>query len=59
MTLKVYDVAGRLVANGMDKDLKAGKYTIGFKAEGLASGVYFYTLKTGASEMTRKMILLR
>jgi photosystem II stability/assembly factor-like uncharacterized protein len=59
VTLKVYDVNGRLVANVLDKDFAVGKYNIGFKADGLASGVYFYKLKTSTFEETRKMVLLR
>lgn len=59
VSLNVYDVAGRLVATVLDKEMKAGDYNVSFRANGLASGVYFYKLKTSANEMTRKMILLR
>jgi photosystem II stability/assembly factor-like uncharacterized protein len=59
VTLNVYDVTGKLVATVMNKDMKAGTYSVGFKADGLASGVYFYRLKTSTLEETRKMILLR
>jgi hypothetical protein len=39
--------------------MTAGTYDVGFNAQGLASGVYFYKLKTAEQEMTKKMILLR
>jgi photosystem II stability/assembly factor-like uncharacterized protein len=59
VNLNVYDVAGRVVATILNKDMNAGTYDVGFNAQGLASGVYFYKLKTADQEMTRKMILLR
>lgn len=59
VTLNVYDVSGRLVATVLDKEMAAGDYTVSFQAEGLASGVYFYRLKTAMHEQVRKMILLR
>jgi len=59
VSLNVYDVSGRLVASVLNKDMKAGSYSVGFKADGLASGVYFYVLKTSKYEESRKMILLR
>ena len=57
--LNVYDVSGRLVATIMNKNLKAGKYTVSFNADKLATGVYFYKLTTSTGEETRKMILIR
>jgi photosystem II stability/assembly factor-like uncharacterized protein len=59
VSLNVYDVAGRLVAKVLDREMQAGSHTIGFNASGLSSGVYFYKIKTADQEQTRKMILLR
>lgn len=59
VSLNVYDVKGVLVAKVLDREIKAGKHVIGFKADGLASGVYFYKLSTSKGEETRKMILIR
>jgi hypothetical protein len=59
VSLNVYDVAGRAVATILNKHMAAGSYDVGFNANGLSSGVYFYKLKTGEKEMTKKMILLR
>jgi photosystem II stability/assembly factor-like uncharacterized protein len=59
VSLNVYDVSGKLVARIMNKDLKAGKYTVAFKADNLATGVYFYKLTTSTFEETRKMVLIR
>jgi hypothetical protein len=59
VSLNVYDVAGRTVGTILNKHMTAGTYEVGFNASGLASGVYFYKLRTNEQEMTRKMILLR
>ena len=59
VSLNVYDVAGRVVATVLNKTMTTGSYDVGFNANGLSSGVYFYKLKTADQEMTRKMILLR
>jgi photosystem II stability/assembly factor-like uncharacterized protein len=59
VSLNVYNVSGKLVATIMNKDLKAGTYTVAFKADNLATGVYFYKLTTSTFEETRKMVLIR
>ncbi len=60
VTLKVYDISGRLVRTLVDGRQPSGAHTVDFNAEGLASGLYFYTLTTsGGMTKTRKMILLR
>ncbi len=57
--LKVFDVTGREVATLVDNELGAGVYTISFEAGNLASGVYFYKLKTQDFVQTRRMILMK
>jgi len=64
VTLRIYDVAGRLV-----RTLANGNQTPGEKraiwdgtnehGEGVASGVYFYRLTAPGFEMTRKMVFLK
>jgi hypothetical protein len=66
--LSIYDVSGRLVRGLFQGELAAGSYT-GDRAirwdgtddagKGVRSGVYFYRLKAGAEERTRKMVLVR
>ncbi|OGU54358.1 MAG: hypothetical protein A2006_09295, partial [Ignavibacteria bacterium GWC2_35_8] len=58
-TLKVYDVIGNDVATLVDEFRPAGNYEVEFTASNLASGIYFYQLKTGSLIETKKMILLR
>jgi hypothetical protein len=64
VSLRVYDVAGRLVATLADRRYAAGPHTVawdGTNSRGgpVASGIYFYKLAAGDRVSTRKMLLLR
>ena len=57
--LTVYDLKGKEVAC-LENDFKdAGIHTISFNAQHLASGVYFYKLKTGSNVFVKKMAFLK
>ncbi len=57
--LKVFASDGSEVANVVSKNLKAGTYNVSFNAKNLASGVYFYSLKSGDFNSVKKMMLLK
>lgn len=59
VSLKVYDVLGREVASLINENKSAGKYSVAFNADKLASGVYLYRLQAGNYFETKKMILLK
>ncbi|MDX2128523.1 MAG: FG-GAP-like repeat-containing protein [Chloroherpetonaceae bacterium] len=59
VTLKVYDVLGREVTTLVNEPKEAGKYQVNFNAAKLASGVYFYQLKSGNFVQTKKMMLVK
>jgi hypothetical protein len=64
VSLIVYDINGREVARLVNEVEQAGRYEVRFDAArarsgGIASGVYFYTVRAGTFTQTRKMILLR
>jgi len=60
ISLKVYDLAGRLVANLIDGDtINAGSHEVTFNANSLASGIYFYRIITESEIITRKMTLMK
>jgi hypothetical protein len=64
VSLRIYDAAGRLVTTLVDESRPAGRYTTEWNGQNTdgssaASGVYFYRLRAGEFEETRKMILLR
>ena len=57
--LSVYDVKGRLVERLVQGTRAAGEHSVEFRADGLASGIYFYRLEVGNFVQTKKMILLK
>ncbi len=57
--LSVYDLLGRVVAVLVNEEKPPGTYKASWDANGMASGVYFYQLRTGGEVITRKMILVR
>jgi hypothetical protein len=64
VTLAVYDTGGAFVARIAHAHYAAGLHEVrwnGTDARGarVASGVYFYRLKSGQVELTRKMVLLK
>ncbi|MCC6475859.1 T9SS type A sorting domain-containing protein [bacterium] len=60
VTLKVFDVQGRLVSTLIDdQTLSAGVHTQLFDASSFSSGVYFYRLETATHLQTMKMVLMR
>lgn len=50
---------GQQVAVLVEGEHAAGFHEVRFDAEGLAGGIYFYTLRTGSFTATRKLILLK
>ena len=59
VSLEVYNTAGQKIATLVNNRMGTGEHNIIFKADDFASGIYFYTLKSGQYQRTRKMILLR
>jgi sugar lactone lactonase YvrE len=58
-SLKVFDILGKEVASLVNENLSAGTYSVRFDASRLASGIYFYQLKTSSLTETKKMLLMR
>ncbi|MCL5030163.1 MAG: Ig-like domain-containing protein [Bacteroidetes bacterium] len=63
VTLKVYDMLGREVTALVNQYLQPGIYRVDFNTDNmsrqLTSGTYFYTLRAGNNEDTKKLILLK
>ncbi len=59
VSLKIYDVLGNQVADLIEEEKTAGKYSVSFSAGHLSSGVYFYRLVTPTFTDTKKMMLLK
>jgi uncharacterized lipoprotein YddW (UPF0748 family) len=59
VTLTIYDLLGRKIANLIDGRLLSGEHSFNFDGSGLSSGVYIYKLQLGNESLTRKMLLLK
>ena len=60
ISLRVYDVRGGLVSTLVDGQRDPGTYNTNFRADGLPSGVYYYSLAADGMVMqTKKMTLLK
>jgi hypothetical protein len=57
--LEVYDLKGDRVAVLVDGRQDAGFHSAAFNASDLASGVYFYRLRAGVFQETRKLVVVR
>jgi hypothetical protein len=63
-SVKIYNVAGRLVATLLDEPRSPGKYRVDWTARGedgasLASGVYYVKLQIGKRSVTMRMVQLK
>jgi hypothetical protein len=59
VAVKVYNMLGQVVMTLVDAHQNAGSYVVVFDASRLASGVYFYQLKTDNFSNVKKMMLLK
>lgn len=59
VSLKVFDMLGREIMTLVSKEMPAGHYRASFDGRALSSGTYFYTLKAGNFEQSRKMLLVK
>lgn len=57
--LSVYDILGRKVATLANGQLKPGSYEVDWNGTNLASGIYFYTIRTESFSDTKKMLMIK
>ncbi|MFA8342317.1 MAG: choice-of-anchor A family protein [Rhodothermaceae bacterium] len=57
--ISVYNIVGQKVAELLNKELAAGKYSVKFNGSSMASGIYFYKLEGKGVNITRKMIMIK
>jgi hypothetical protein len=57
--LKVFDPFGKEVAVLVNESKEAGNYEVEFNAGNLASGIYFYQLRTINFISTKKMLVVK
>ncbi|MEE4311703.1 MAG: T9SS type A sorting domain-containing protein [candidate division KSB1 bacterium] len=58
-SIKVYNIMGQKVATLVDNKLIAGNHRIIFEGKNLASGIYFYKIKSGGFTDVRKMMFMK
>ena len=59
VTLSVYDIRGRRLFDILDSQQSAGTHRLQWNAENLASGVYYYQIRTGSYRAVRKCVLIK
>ena len=64
VTLSIYNIKGELVTTLLDGTLPAGRHAVDWhsvdgRGDPVASGVYFYRVKTQYGSATKNMILIR
>jgi subtilisin-like proprotein convertase family protein len=59
VSLKVYDILGRQVAELVNEFKPQGSYVVDFNATSLASGVYFYRIETADFTDVKKMLMVK
>jgi hypothetical protein len=59
VTIKVYDLLGKVVATLVNENKPAGFYDVNFDASKLSSGIYFYTIRSNDFFDRKKMIILK
>lgn len=59
VTLKVYDMLGREVAQLINRELSPNNYSVNFDGSKLSSGIYFYKLQTSEYREIKRMVLIK
>ncbi|MDX9759836.1 MAG: T9SS type A sorting domain-containing protein [Bacteroidota bacterium] len=59
VSLKVYDLLGRLVATAWDGMVDAGEHSMRIDARTLPSGVYVYRLDADGASISRRMVVMK
>lgn len=59
VTLVVFDILGRQVAQLVNENQNPGRYSVSFSAANLPSGIYIYQIRANEFQMSKKMTLLK
>ena len=60
VSIRVYDMLGRVVAELVNQKLEAGPYEVNWNASEFPSGTYFYTMEeNGVKVDTKRMLLIK
>ncbi len=59
VSLKIYDLLGRKVADLVSEKMEAGDHSVVWDASGMSSGIYFYCLQSGNFFETKSLVFLK
>lgn len=59
ISINVYDINGRIIANLFDGFKQAGEYSINWNASDIPSGTYFVNMNTNSFSSTQKLTLIK
>lgn len=59
VTLRIYDLTGKEIANPINTNMNAGYYETEFNGSNLASGVYIYKIQAGSFTEQKKFTLIK
>ncbi|MDQ7817216.1 MAG: T9SS type A sorting domain-containing protein [Melioribacteraceae bacterium] len=59
VSVKIFDILGRVVSELVNKQQEPGSYTVDFNGSKLASGIYFYRIESGSFINVKKMALIK
>jgi hypothetical protein len=59
VTVKIFDMSGKEVAELVNGEMKAGTHDFQFDGSRLSSGIYFYRINTASFTDTKRMILVK
>ncbi|MBK6538183.1 MAG: T9SS type A sorting domain-containing protein [Ignavibacteria bacterium] len=58
-TIKIYNLLGVETTELLNENLKSGRYSIKFKADNFASGIYYYKFSINGYTETKKLLLIK
>lgn len=59
VSLKIYDITGRLVSQLVNQNMSGGIHEVSWNADKLSSGIYFYKLLAGSFSDIKKMMYIK
>lgn len=57
--IHLFNLAGQRIGTIFDDTVSAGSHEVAFRADGVASGVYFYEMRAGDFREVQKMVLVK
>lgn len=57
--ITIYSLNGQVIDTLVNESLKEGSHSVKWQPEGLAGGVYFYSIESGTKKYSGKMLLLK